>query len=207
MRQSNCSQLVPIFFLFHSSIALSVNMIFSTNMVFPLLLLLISGGHTSPAQDGISDFLEDQGLQHLAPAFISEEIEVRQIPSIPDNYLVELGVRTMGARLRLRSAAAAWLDQGGQDSPTISATSSPGGETPGNSLCSDPATPSTTSATSAPLISAISSSPARMDSSTGVQASIQEGGDDQEVLDLSTQMANEGLAFFSITKKTGWCFL
>ena len=179
-------------------------------MVFPLLLLLISGGHTSPAQDGISDFLEDQGLQHLAPAFISEEIEVRQIPSIPDNYLVELGVRTMGARLRLRSAAAAWLDQGGQDSPTISATSSPGGETPGNqsnSLRSDPATPSTTSATSAPLISAISSSPARMDSSTGVQASIQEGGDDQEVLDLSTQMANEGLAFFSITKKTGWSFL
>ena len=181
-------------------------------MVFPLLLLLISGGHTTPAQDGISDFLEDQGLQHLAPAFISEEIEVRQIPSIPDNYLVELGVRTMGARLRLRSAAAAWLDQGGQDSPaqsspTISATSSPGGETPGNSLCSDPATPSTTSATSAPLISAISSSPARMDSSTGVQASIQEGGDDQEVLDLSTQMANEGLAFFSITKKTGWSFL
>ena len=179
-------------------------------MVFPLLLLLISGGHTSPAQDGISDFLEDQGLQHLAPAFISEEIEVRQIPSIPDNYLVELGVRTMGARLRLRSAAAAWLDQGGQDSPTISATSSPGGETPGNqsnSLRSDPATPSTTSATSAPLISAISSSRARMDSSTGVQAPIQEGGDDQEVLDLSTQMANEGLAFFSITKKTGWSFL
>ena len=35
-------------------------------MVFPLLLLLISGGPTSPAQDGISDFLEDQGLQHLA---------------------------------------------------------------------------------------------------------------------------------------------
>ena len=46
-----------------------------------------------------------------------------------------------------------------------------------------------------------------MDSSTGVQAPIQEGGDDQEVLDLSTQMANEGLAFFSITKKTGWSFL
>ena len=190
-------------------------MIFSTNMVFPLPLLLISGGHPSPAQYGISDFLEDQGLQHLAPAFISEEIEVRQIPSIPDNYLVELGVRTMGARLRLRSAAAAWLDQGGQDSPaqpspTISATSSPGGETPGNqsnSLRSDPATPSTTSATSAPLISASSSSRARMDSSTGVQAPIQEGGDDQEVLDLSTQMANEGLAFFSITKKTGWSFL
>ena len=190
-------------------------MIFSTNMVFPLLLLLISGGHTSPAQDGLSDFLEDQGLQQLAPAFISEEIEVRQIPSIPDNYLVELGVRTMGARLRLRSAAAAWLDQGGQDSPaqsspTIAATSSPGGETPGNqsnSLRSDPATPSTTSATSAPLISASSSSRARMDSSTGVQAPIQEGGDDQEVLDLSTQMANEGLAFFSITKKTGWSFL
>ena len=80
-------------------------MIFSTNMVLPLLLLLISGSHLAP--DGISDFLEDQSLQHLAPAFILEEIEVRQIPSIPDNYLVELGVRTMGARLRLRSAAAA----------------------------------------------------------------------------------------------------
>ena len=51
-------------------------MIFSTNMVFPLLLLLISGGHTSPAQDGLSDFLEDQGLQHLAPAFIWFKKEV-----------------------------------------------------------------------------------------------------------------------------------
>ena len=66
-------------------------------MVFPLLLLLISGGHLAPAQDGISHFLEDQGLQHLAPAFISEEIEVRQIPSIPDNYLVELGVQEAGS--------------------------------------------------------------------------------------------------------------
>ena len=112
--------------------------------------LLVSYSHLAP--DGISDFLEDQSLQHLAPAFILEEIEVRQIPSIPDNYLVELGVRTMGARLRLRSAAAAWLDQsrsqGSQDQAqsTTSATSTP--TIPAtSSFSSDPAQ-STTSATS-----------------------------------------------------------
>ena len=77
-------------------IALSVNMIFPTKMVLPMLLLIISGDHLTFVQDGISDFLEHQGLKHLAAAFISKEIEVRQIPSIPDNFLVELGVRTMG---------------------------------------------------------------------------------------------------------------
>ena len=167
-------------------------------MVLPLLLLLISGSHLAP--DGISDFLEDQSLQHLAPAFILEEIEVRQIPSIPDNYLVELGVRTMGARLRLRSAAAARLDQsrsqGSQDQAqsTTSATSTP--TIPAtSSFSSDPAQ-STTSATSS-------------DQAQDPDHLTREGGDVQGVsqdLDLETQMANEGLAFFSITKKTGWCF-
>ena len=38
---------------------------------------------------------------------MEEEIEVRQIPSLPD--LADLGVRTVGARLRLRSAASQWV--------------------------------------------------------------------------------------------------
>ena len=40
---------------------------------------------------------------------MEEEIEVRQIPSLPDPVLAVLGVRTVGARLRLRSAASQWV--------------------------------------------------------------------------------------------------
>ena len=40
---------------------------------------------------------------------MEEEIEVRQIPSLPDQVLADLGVRTVGARLRLRSAASQWV--------------------------------------------------------------------------------------------------
>ena len=90
---------------------MSLNMIFKANMVIFLFLLLFGGGHLASAEDGIVKFLEDQGLQELSAGFVSEEIEVWQLPSIPDNFLVQLGVTTMGARLRLRSAATAWLTQ------------------------------------------------------------------------------------------------
>ena len=40
---------------------------------------------------------------------MKEEIEIRQIPSLSDQVLADLGVRTVGARLRLRSAASQWV--------------------------------------------------------------------------------------------------
>ena len=80
-------------------------------MVISLLLLLIGSCHLASVEDGIVDFLEDQGLQELSAGFVSEEIEVSQLPAMPDDFLVRLGITTMGARLRLRSAATAWLTQ------------------------------------------------------------------------------------------------
>ena len=69
---------------------------------YQLLFLFLVSGY---AIDDVARFLHDQGLDHLSPNFLAEEIEVRQIPSMPDPFLLELGVRTMGARLRIRSAA------------------------------------------------------------------------------------------------------
>ena len=45
----------------------------------------------------------------VSQQFVEEEIEVRQIPSLPDQVRADLGVRTVGARLRLRSAASQWV--------------------------------------------------------------------------------------------------
>ena len=80
-------------------------------MVISLLLLLIGSCHPAFVEDDIVNFLEDQGLQELSAGFVSEEIEVRHLPSIPDNLLAQLGIRTMVARLNLRSAATTWLTQ------------------------------------------------------------------------------------------------
>ena len=56
----------------------------------------------------IKNFLCANGCEELAPWFIAEEIEVRQIPQISNQDLLSLGVQTIGARLHLRSAAASW---------------------------------------------------------------------------------------------------
>ena len=83
-------------------------MIFLANAVHYCVLLLI-GSSKAASVDDIVNFLEEQGLQELSEGFVSEEIEVEQLPTIPDDFLVQLGVTTMGARLRLRSSASTWL--------------------------------------------------------------------------------------------------
>ena len=90
---------------------LSDNMVVLADMVILLLFLLICKSHLAFVEGDIVDFLEDQGLQELSDGFVSEEIEVWQLPSIPENFFVQLGVKTLGARLRLRSAAKDWLTQ------------------------------------------------------------------------------------------------
>ena len=69
-------------------------------------LLLLSGALNSNNHCDIENFLRANGCEELVPWFIVEEIEVRQIPQISDQDLLSLGVRTIGARLHLRSAAA-----------------------------------------------------------------------------------------------------
>ena len=77
---------------------------YSTGM---LLCILVIG--CSAISNETSRFLSGNGLGNLEPTFVDQEIEVRQIPALPDHLLVELGVRTIGARLRIRSAASHWL--------------------------------------------------------------------------------------------------
>ena len=101
----------PLHAIYTNSRHLSDNMVVLAHMVIPLLFLLIGSSHLSFVEDDIVDFLEDQGLQGLSAGFVSEEIEVSQLPSMPDDFLVRLGITTMGARLRLRSAATAWLTE------------------------------------------------------------------------------------------------
>ena len=87
-------------------------MISYIHIIEALLLLsgaLNSGGVVPPNNHcDIENFLRANGCEELAPWFIAEEIEVRQIPQISDQDLLSLGVRTIGARLHLRSAAASW---------------------------------------------------------------------------------------------------
>ena len=55
-------------------------------------------------------FENENGFGNLEPRFVDQEVEVQQIPAVPDHLLVELSVRTIGSRQRIRSAASHWLD-------------------------------------------------------------------------------------------------
>ena len=46
--------------------------------------------------------MNDQlGLGHLKESFVEQEVEVRQLVGMSDQNLMELGVRTIGARMRI----------------------------------------------------------------------------------------------------------
>ena len=94
----------------------SVIIMNSITIIIEALLLLLgalnSGGVVPPNNHcNIRNFLRTHECEELAPAFIAEEIEVRQIAQLSNEDLLSLGVRTIGARLRLRSAAASWEPQ------------------------------------------------------------------------------------------------
>ena len=84
-------------------------MISSIYVIEALLLLsgaLNSGGWSPQTTTAtLKIFFVQMGVR---TSFIAEEIEVRQITQLSDQDLISLGVRTIGARLRLRSAAASW---------------------------------------------------------------------------------------------------
>ena len=58
-----------------------------------------------------SRFLAENGFSHVSEQFVLEELEVRQIIGLPDEILAALGVKTVGARLRLRSVASQWIQR------------------------------------------------------------------------------------------------
>ena len=75
----------------------------------PFIGALNSGWMVPPNNHcDIENFLRANGCEKPVLGFIAEEIEVRQIAQLSDQDLISLGVRTIGARLRLRSAAASW---------------------------------------------------------------------------------------------------
>ena len=80
----------------------------SITIIIEALLLLLGALNN---HCNIRNFLRTHECEELAPAFIAEEIEVRQIAQLSNEDLLSLGVRTIGARLRLRSAAASWEPQ------------------------------------------------------------------------------------------------
>ena len=61
------------------------------------------------AYNETSKLLAENGFSHVSEQFVLEEIKVRQIAGLSDEILVALGVRTVGARLRLRSLASQWV--------------------------------------------------------------------------------------------------
>lgn len=61
-----------------------------------------SSGPNSGAS--IRSFLEDAGLGHIAAKFEAEEITPPMLPMLDDTQLKDLGVYTMGQRVRLKLA-------------------------------------------------------------------------------------------------------
>ena len=93
-------------FTFYSRLDCSVIIMYHHKLYLLLVILVVS---CHAAFEETSRFLTDNGFGHVSQQFVEEEIEVRQIPSLPDPVLAVLGVRTVGARLRLRSAASQWV--------------------------------------------------------------------------------------------------
>ena len=56
-------------------------------------------------------FLKEQGLEHLIEKFHSEEITINLFPFLSDENLKELGILTIGARIRFRQSAQTWIDK------------------------------------------------------------------------------------------------
>ena len=94
----------PKFFNFYSRLEGSVTIMYH-HMLYLLLMILLDS--CNAAHNETSRFLNDNSFGHVSQRF--EDIEVKQIPSLPDQVLVDLGVRSVGARLRLRSTASQWV--------------------------------------------------------------------------------------------------
>ena len=56
-------------------------------------------------------FLKDQGLEHLIEKFRSEEIAINLFPFLSDDNLKELGILTIGARIRFCQSSQTWIDK------------------------------------------------------------------------------------------------
>ena len=56
-----------------------------------------------------TEFLTEAGFPHLVDSFRSEEIIMRMMHRLSNLELTELGLTTMGARIRFREAVESWV--------------------------------------------------------------------------------------------------
>ena len=56
-----------------------------------------------------TEFLTEAGFPHLVDSFRSEEIAMRMMHRLSNLELTELGLNTMGARIRFREAVESWV--------------------------------------------------------------------------------------------------
>ena len=65
-----------------------------------------------------TEFLTEAGFPHLVDSFRSEEIIMRMMHRLSNLELTELGLTTMGARMRFREAVESWVARdAAQDDP------------------------------------------------------------------------------------------
>ena len=74
-----------------------------------------------------TEFLTEAGFPHLVDSFHSEEIIMRMMHRLSNLELTELGLTTMGARMRFREAVDSWVARdAAQDNPGEASAEVPG---------------------------------------------------------------------------------
>ena len=64
-----------------------------------------------------TEFLTNAGFPHLVDNFQNEEIIVRMMTRLTNQELTELGLTTLGARMRFREAVESWIERGAAGVP------------------------------------------------------------------------------------------
>ena len=80
-----------------------------------LVVLALALSLPSPGYKEETRFLRDAGFEDVIDCFKEEEVEIGHIARLSDSDLRELGVSTMGGRIRLRDAAMEWTTVGGAE--------------------------------------------------------------------------------------------
>jgi hypothetical protein len=73
----------------------------------------------SPGYREESKFLRQAGFEENIERFKEEEVEIQQIARLHDDALKDLGIRTIGARMRIRDAAETWMDSSQARGPGV----------------------------------------------------------------------------------------
>ena len=80
-----------------------------TSLVFSLLVSLVCHAHPEYAEE--EAFLVAGGLSHLVDNFKNQEITMDLMTRLSDSSLKDLGITTMGKRIRFMDSARAWVER------------------------------------------------------------------------------------------------